>query len=87
MVSPPELVIRLGSHAEKEYVLKLARFLDGVIVGANLFEVTPGATASLLLKIGGEDTSLYVDPMTYAYGAYVDSSDKHSSYGSGLDQI
>ena len=72
MASPPELIIRLGSHAEKEYVLKLARFLDGVIVGANLFEVTPGATASLLLTVGRQDTSLYVDPMTYAYGAYVD---------------
>ena len=70
----PHVVIRLGSHAEKEYVMKLARFLDGLIVGANLFEATPGATASLLLMIGAKDTNLYVDPMTYAYGAYVDPS-------------
>ena len=71
-LTAPQVVIRLGSHAEKEYVVKLARFLDGLIVGANLFEATPGATASLLLMIGAKDTNLYIDPMTYAYGAYVD---------------
>ena len=78
MPSPtPHVVIRLGSHAEKEYVVKLARFLDGLMVGANLFEATPGATASLLLTIGAKDTNLYVDPMTYAYGAYVDPAIGH----------
>ena len=71
-VVAPKIVIRLGSHAEKEYVIKLARFLDGLIVGANLFEATPGATASLLLRTGFENTELYVDPMTYAYGTYID---------------
>lgn len=67
----PLVVVRLGSHAEKEYVLKLAPFLDGVIVGANLFEATPGATASLLLKTAGK-AQVYLDPMTYAFGAYED---------------
>lgn len=67
----PLVIVRLGSHAEKEYVLKLAPFLDGLIVGANLFEATPGATASLLLKAGTR-ARVYVDPMTYAFGAYVD---------------
>lgn len=74
--SPPRVVIRLGSHAEKEYIIKLDRFLDGLIVGANLFEATPGATASLLLRVGAKNTHLYVDPMTYAYGAYVDPATK-----------
>ena len=69
-------MIRLGSHAEKQYILKLANFLDGIIVGANLFEATPGATASLLLMVGSKDTELYVDPMTYAYGAYIDPASK-----------
>ena len=72
MANAPEVIIRIGSHAEKEYVLKLAGFLDGVILGANLFEATPGATASLLLALRGEKTTFYLDPMTYAYGAYVD---------------
>ena len=70
--SIPHVIIRLGSHAEKEYVVKLERMLDGLIVGANLFEATPGATASLLLRVGAKRTKLYVDPMTYAYGAYME---------------
>ena len=70
----PKIVIRLGSHAEKEYILKLANFLDGLIVGANLFEATPGATASLLIRTGVKNTELYIDPMTYAYGTYTDSA-------------
>lgn len=68
----PLLIIRLGSHAEKEYVVKLASFLDGLIVGANLFESTPGATASLLLRIQAKKTRIYLDPMTYAFGKYVE---------------
>ena len=83
--SAPRVVIRLGSHAEKEYVVKLERFLDGLIVGANLFEATPGATASLLLRVGAKNTHLYIDPMTYAYGAYVDP--KTRAVRSDLDWI
>lgn len=69
---PPEVVIRIGSHAEKEYVLKLKGFLDGLIVGANLFEAAPGATASLILAVGAKNAKLFIDPMTYAFGAYID---------------
>lgn len=68
----PQVIVRLGSHAEKEYLLKLRAALDGVIVGANLIEASPGATASLLVRMGGNDRSLFVDPMTYAFGTYVD---------------
>src|SRR5258708_24225783 len=68
----PRVIVRLGSHAEKEYLLKLAPFIDGIIVGANLFEASPGATASLLLNIAGKETKLFVDPMTYAFGQYTD---------------
>ena len=70
----PELVLRLGSHAEKDYVKKVSQFLDGIIVGANLLESTPGATSSLLLSLCGAKAKLpyYIDPMTYAFGTYVD---------------
>jgi len=70
----PRVITRLGSHAEKEYVEKTGRLLDGLIIGANLVESTPGATGSLIVKLGGDTTSLryYVDPMTYAFGLYVD---------------
>jgi hypothetical protein len=70
---PPKVILRLGSHAEKEYFLKTIDFWDGLIVGANLLEAAPGATASLILKFAGEKHQVpyYLDPMTYAFGTYV----------------
>jgi hypothetical protein len=66
----------MGSHAEKDYIEKTLKFLDGIIIGANLVEATPGATASLLVRIGGGrlGKSFYLDPMTYAFGSYIDDS-------------
>jgi hypothetical protein len=74
----PTVIIRMGTHAEKEYLEKTLRFFDGLILGANLVEATPGATASLLLKFGGRkaNQSFYIDPMTYAFGAYRDKAGK-----------
>jgi len=72
----PQLILRLGTHAEKEYLERTAQFLDGVILGANLVESTPGATASLIVALCGAKQKLqyYIDPMTYAFGTYVDRS-------------
>jgi len=66
----PKVIIRMGSHAEKDYIEKTARYLDGIIVGANLFEATPGATATLLGK--KLNKPYYIDPMTYTYGRQLD---------------
>lgn len=73
-VQEPQVIIRIGTHAEKEYLLKMMPFLDGVIIGANLIEATPGATASLLVKLSGKKSNkpYYIDPMTYAFGPYID---------------
>ncbi len=70
----PKIVIRMGSHSEKEYFEKTIHFMDGLIIGANLVEATPGATASLLVKFGGQNLGcpFYLDPMTYTFGNYVD---------------
>jgi hypothetical protein len=70
----PKVHLRLGSHAEKEYVEKTLKRFDGLIVGGNLLEATPGATASLIVKLCGKTSgvSYLIDPMTYAFGAYVD---------------
>lgn len=69
-----QIIVRMGSHSEKEYIEKLIYLFDGVSIGANLIEATPGATASFLVKISGkkEHIPFYFDPMTYAYGSYVD---------------
>jgi hypothetical protein len=44
------------------------------MIAANLVEITPGASASLLVKVAGpaKKTPYYFDPMPYAFGAYVD---------------
>jgi hypothetical protein len=69
----PSVILRLGSHSEKEYVEKTLRQFDGVMVGANLLQISPGATASLLLKLHKASARPYfVDPMTYAFGSYFD---------------
>jgi len=70
----PEVHLRIGSHAEKEYFEKMLNRFDGLTVGANLVEVTPGATASLIVKLCSEAKGIpyLIDPMTYAFGSYVD---------------
>src|SRR5581483_3134978 len=70
----PKVYLRLGSHAEKEYVEKTLKRFDGLIVGGNLLEATPGASASLIVKLCGKTNGVpyLIDPMTYAFGAYVD---------------
>lgn len=62
----PQIIIRMGSHAEKEYILKLGKKFDGIIVGGNMVEATAGATSSLL----GRKLNIpyYIDPMTYVFG-------------------
>jgi hypothetical protein len=72
-IREPQVILRMGSHAEKEYVEKMGSLFDGLMLGANLVEATPGASASLAVKVcPKEKGSFYLDPMTYAFGAYVD---------------
>src|SRR5437867_13449303 len=71
-----EVYLRLGSHAEKQYVLKSVRLFSGVILCANLLESTPGATASFALNVLGGGKAFAIDPMTYTFGmelAYIKS--------------
>lgn len=72
----PSLILRLGSHSEKVYFNQLQRFFDGYIIAGNLVESTPAACASLVLKYSGRKykSKYYLDPMTYAFGSYTDST-------------
>lgn len=73
MPDKPEIVLRLGSHAEKEYFIKLARQVDGLVFGANLLEITKVATASLAIKLrAGGIPWFCLDPITYAFGEFYD---------------
>ena len=70
----PKLVIRLGSHAEKDYLIKTTKFIDGLMVAGNLIESTPGATGSLLIRFGGKKANkpFYIDPITYGFSCDLD---------------
>lgn len=69
---PSELIVRLGSHAEKDYLLKTIDLFSGTIVGANLLESTPGATVSLAWKFDKQNKSFLIDPMTYVFAIDLD---------------
>jgi len=74
-IAPPKVVLRLGSHAEKEYFEMLAGSLDGFMFGGNLLEITPAATASLIFALrqrAKKNLPYYLDPMTYCFGPYID---------------
>ena len=80
-ISLPQVILRFGSHAEKEYFVKLAAQIDAIMFGGNLLEITPAATASLLVLLRqkaredrGPDANIrfFLDPMTYCFGAYID---------------
>ncbi len=77
----PHVILRMGTHAEKDYFSKTIHLFDGIILGANLIEATPGASASLLVRFAGQKKKLpyYLDPMTYAFGSYVDENGQHRS--------
>lgn len=83
----PKVILRLGSHAEKDYFLKTIALWDGLIVGANLLESAPGATSSLIFKFAGVNNNIpyYIDPMTYAFGTYTERG--ASKQRSDLDWI
>lgn len=57
--------IRLGTHAEKEYLLRAAPWFTEVILNANLLEASAGASGVLLVSLG---KPYAIDPITHAFG-------------------
>ncbi len=55
--------IRMGTHAERDYLLKHRRF-DELIVNANLVEASRSALAYFVVVLG---KPYRVDPVTYAF--------------------
>lgn len=82
----PKVFLRIGSHAEKEYFQKVGRFFDGLILGANLFESTPWASAGLLLSLSMNRRAIpyFIDPMTYGFGGFTGPD---GNYHSNLDWL
>lgn len=72
----PTHLIRLGTHAEKEYLKKLKTF-DDVILNANLIESTSEAMAVFADEMVRGGHRFIVDPYTHAFA--VEPSQIHSS--------
>lgn len=60
-------VIRLGTHAEKDYLLKAYAWFDEVVLNANLVEGTSASLAIFLNELRGKGKRYFIDPMTYAF--------------------
>ena len=59
-----EHMIRLGTHSEKKYLLKVRPWYDGVVLNANLVEASSSALAVFLSVLKKE---FFLDPVTYAF--------------------
>ena len=56
--------IRLGTHAEKQYLSLSVSLFDEVLVNANLMEAGPGSTALFIVSLG---KPYMLDPVSYSF--------------------
>lgn len=56
--------LRMGTHAESDYLLRARPLYDGLVFNANLVEATPGASAVLAMRL---KKPFLIDPVTYAF--------------------
>ena len=60
-------IIRLGTHAEKDYLIRAYTWFDEVALNANLVEGTASSLAVFLCELRDKGKGFFVDPMTYAF--------------------
>jgi len=60
-------VIRLGTHAEKEYFQRATAWYDEVLINANLLDFTASSTSYFVFELGRRDKGFFIDPVTYAF--------------------
>ena len=68
-------VIRLGTHAEKDYFERARPWYDEVLLNANLVEATAGATSLFVFQL---NKPYFIEPVTYAFALdplYIQSPD------------
>lgn len=60
-------IIRIGTHAEKEYFLRATAWYDEVLLNANLVEGTSSATSVFLEELRRFGKRYTIDPATYVF--------------------
>ncbi len=63
--SPPQYLLRMGSHAERSYFEWASQLYDTLMFNANLVEGTPSACLSLIEALG--DKPYVIDPISHAF--------------------
>lgn len=60
-------IIRLGTHAEKDYLSRAYAWFDEVALNSNLVESTASSLGVFLNELRGKDKGYFIDPVTYAF--------------------
>ena len=60
-------VLRLGTHAEKEYFQRATAWYDEVLINANLLDFTASSTSYFVFELGRRGKGFFIDPVTYAF--------------------
>lgn len=60
-------IIRLGTHAEKDYLLRGSAWFDELVVNANLVEAGANATGLFVRDLAKRHKGFFIDPVTYAF--------------------
>lgn len=71
-------VIRLGTHAEKDYLLRATDWYGELLINANLLEGTASSTSYFAFDLARRNRPFFVDPVTYAFAldeSYIKSQD------------
>ncbi len=63
--SPPQYLLRMGSHAERFYFEWASGLYNALMLNANLVEGTPAACLSLIEALG--DKPYVIDPVSHAF--------------------
>lgn len=60
-------IVRLGTHAEKDYLTRAYAWFDEVVLNANLVEGTASSLGVFLNELRDKGKGYFIDPVTYAF--------------------
>lgn len=80
-------IVRLGTHAEKEYLLRAYAWFDEVALNANLVEGTASALSVFVTELRDKGKAYFIDPVTYAFALSPDYLRKASVSTTGRQSL
>ena len=80
-------IVRLGTHAEKDYLIRAYAWFDEVALNANLVEGAASSLGVFLHELREKGKGYFVDPMTYAFALSPDLLMRESGAQSGQGNL